>query len=121
MRRLRYITRVVLGGHICNWPWRSRMERRRVRGRVIREAAAEYLQPYAAAVHDLPEDMPDHAEPRRVFSVWLQGEEQAPPLVRACLDSIRAHSGVEVVVLDGNTVFDWIDLPASVVKLWKTG
>jgi hypothetical protein len=28
---------------------------------------------------------------------------------------------VEVVVLDGNTVFDWIDLPASVVKLWKTG
>ena len=121
MRRLRYITRVALGGHICNWPWRSRMERRRVRGRVIREAASAYLQPYAAAVRDVPEDRPDHAEPRRVFSVWLQGEEQAPPLVRACLGSIRAHSGAEVVVLDAKTVFDWIDLPDAVVRLWRTG
>jgi hypothetical protein len=55
MRRIPYITRVALLGHLCNWPWRSRMERRRVRGRVIREAAMKYLQPYAAVVRNVPE------------------------------------------------------------------
>ena len=121
MRRLRYITRIALGGHVFNWPWRSRMERRRVRGRVIRKAAMAYLKPYAAAVHSVPEETPEHAEPRRIFSLWLQGEKQAPPLVHACLDSIRRHSDAELVVLDGQTVFDWIDLPAAIVRRWKEG
>jgi hypothetical protein len=121
MRRLWYYISVALSGHLLNPLWLPRLERRRVRGRAYRRAGMDYLRPYAAAVRDVPEDKPDHAEPRRIFTLWLQGEEQAPPLVRACLGSIRAHSGAEVIVLDGNTVFDWIDLPASVVKLSKTG
>lgn len=121
MRRLRYIARVVFEGHVCNWPWRSRMERRRVRGRVIGRAAEAYLKPYAQVVHDVPESLPDHREPRRIFTLWLQGEQQAPPLVRTCLDSIRRHSGAELVVLDGRTVSDWIDLPALVVRKWESG
>lgn len=121
MRRLLYIARVALSGHVCNWFWRPRMERRRVRGRVIREAAMDYLKPYASAVRALPEKAPDHAEPRRIFTLWLQGQEQAPPLVKACLDSIRRHSDAELVVLDGRTVFDWIDLPEGIVRKWKEG
>ena len=122
MRKLRYIARVVFQGHVCNWLWRSREERRRVRGEVIRRASEDYLRPYDAAIRDVPEDIPDHTEPRRIFTMWLQGEEQMPPLVRACLDSIRRHfSDAELVVLDARTVFDWIDLPASIVRKWKDG
>ena len=121
MKRFRYLFRVAVFGHLLNWPWRSRLERRRVRGRVIREAALDCLQPYAAAVRDVPEDKPDHAEPRRVFTLWLQGEEQAPPLVRACLDSIRRHADAELVVLDERSVFDWIDIPEEIVRKWKEG
>ena len=121
MKRFRYLSRVVVFGHLLNWPWRSRLERRRVRGRVIREAALDCLQPFAAAVQDVPEDKPDHAEPRRIFTLWLQGEEQAPPLVRACLDSIRRHADAELVVLDEWSVFDWIDIPEEIVRKWKEG
>ena len=121
MKRFRYMFRVAVSGHLLNWPWRSRLERRRVRGRVIREAALDCLQPYAAAVRDVPEDKPAHAEPRRIFTLWLQGEEQAPPLVRACLDSIRQHANAELVVLDERSVFDWIDIPEDVVRKWKEG
>ena len=121
MKRFRYLFRVAVFGHLLNWPWRSRLERRRVRGRVIREAALDCLQPFAAAVQDVPEDKPDHAEPRRIFTLWLQGEEQAPPLVRACLDSIRRHADAELVVLDERSVFDWIDIPEEVVRKWKEG
>ena len=121
MRRFRYISRVVAFGHLLNWPWRSRLERRQVRGRVIREEALAYLRPYAAAATAAPEGRPDHAEPRRIFTLWLQGEAQAPPLVQACLDSIRRHAGADLVVLDERSVFDWIDLPEDVVRKWKEG
>ena len=121
MRRLLYYFRVALFGHLLNPLWLPRLERRRVRGRAYRRAAMDYLQPYAQAASAVPEDEPDHAEPRRIFTLWLQGEEQAPPLVRACLDSIRRHSGAELVVLDGRSLFDWIDLPERIVRKWKDG
>ena len=121
MRRLLYYTRVVLGGHVCNWLWRSRQARRQARGRAIRRASEAYLRPYVTAACAVPEDQPDRSAPRRVFTLWLQGMEQAPPVVRACLDSIRRHAGAELVVLDGKTVFDWITLPERIVSLWKSG
>ena len=121
LRRIPYYLRVAVQGHLGNWLWRSHLERRRVRGRAIRRAADAYLRPYAAAVAALPEDTPDRSAPRRVFSLWLQGEEQAPPLVKACLASIRRNAGAEVVVLDERTLADWIDLPDIVLRKWKEG
>ena len=120
-KRIRYIARVVFRGHICNWPWRSRLRRRQVRGLAIRDAARDYLRPYAEAAVGLTEDTSVHAGPRRIFTLWLQGPEQMPPLVRACLDSIRRHCDAELVVLDGRTVFDWITLPETIVRKWKDG
>ena len=121
LRRIPYYLRVAVQGHLGNWLWRSHLERRRVRGRAIRRAADAYLRPYAAAVAALPEDTPDRSAPRRVFSLWLQGEEQAPPLVKACLASIRQNAGAEVVVLNERTLADWIDLPDIVLRKWKEG
>ncbi|MDR2044346.1 MAG: capsular polysaccharide synthesis protein [Clostridium sp.] len=52
------------------------------------------------------------ARPQYLFTFWRQGEENAPPLVKACLASMRAHvSGRRLVVLDGGSVGDWIDVP----------
>ena len=121
LRRLRYTAWTVFFGHVCNWLWRPRLRRRQARGQAIVEASKHYLRPYAEAARDLPEEVPAHTEPRRVFTLWLQGKEQAPPLVRACLDSIRRNCGVELVVLDGKTVFDWISLPDGIVRKWREG
>ena len=121
LRRIPYYFRVIVQGHLGNWLWRSHLERRRARGRAIRRAADAYLAPYGAAAAAVPEDAPDRSAPRRVFSLWLQGEAQAPPLVKACFASIRRHAGAEVVVLDERTLADWIDLPDYVVRKWKEG
>ena len=121
LRRIPYYARVVFCGHLCNGLWRSHLERRRVRGRAIRKAADAYLRPYGAAAASVPEDTPDRSGPRRVFSLWLQGEAQAPPLVKACLASIRRNAGAEVVVLDERSLADWIDLPDFVLRKWKEG
>lgn len=120
-RMIAYLTKVVLLGHVLNAPWAGRLKRRRRRGEVTRKAVLDYLQPYVPAVRNVVEDPVVSKGERRVFSVWLQGEAAAPPLVRACLDSIRSRCGVEFVLLDGNTLFDWIDLPEDIVRKWKEG
>ena len=54
-RRIPYYARVVVSGHLCNWLWRSRLERRRARGRAIRKAADAYLQAHSAEKFSLEE------------------------------------------------------------------
>lgn len=120
-RRLKYLCRCLWAGHLVNPLWLSRLERRRRRGQAIRQAAASYLAPYARAASSVPEEACLHQEPRRIFSIWLQGEAQAPALVQACYRSIRAHAGCEVIVLDEKTLSDWITLPPYILEKWKSG
>ena len=119
--RFKYNFSVFLNGHLANPPWYSRLERRRKRGRAIRYAAAKYLSAYADMVKAVPEDEVLGDEPRRIFTLWMQGEDKAPALVRACLESIRAHSDCELVVLDENSLSDWISLPPFIMDKWKSG
>lgn len=109
-------------GHLLNSPWKSRVERRRQRYQVTRQAAMKYLRRYATAISELEPPAVDNApEPERAFTIWFQGEEQAPPLVKACFRSMRKHLTQELVVLDEKTLFDWISLPDYIIQKWKAG
>jgi hypothetical protein len=49
--------------------------------------------------------------PRILWLLWLQGLEDAPPLVKRCVASWRDHNpGWEVVVLDESTIAEHLDL-----------
>ena len=57
----------------------------------------------------------------RIFSIWLQGEENAPAIVKACFGSIRANCKQELIVLNEKTLANWIKLPDYVTDKWKKG
>jgi hypothetical protein len=113
---------MVLKGHIFNPPWGSRLERRRRRGEAISKAVERYLDKYIPDFADVPEDVniPEQ-DKERIFTIWFQGEDAAPELVKACWRSIRTNCTQELVILDAKTVFDWIELPEYVVEKWKAG
>ena len=156
MTRGRFSTKaeIVLKGHILNWPWRSRLERRRARGAATRDAVCAYLDRYVSEFLGMPytpaadagqttpygsgqpvPDGPGQAAPgspvqppapgdsvkERIFSIWLQGEQSAPDIVKACWHSIRANSSRELVVLDSGSLGDWIELPPHVTDKWRRG
>lgn len=123
LRRIGVGARIIFLGHVLNWPWRNAAERRRVRGQVTAEAVCDYLDRYVPEFRDVPEDAPAGVvqEPERIFSMWLQGESGAPAIVRACWRSIRANSSHELVVLDGRSIFSWIELPGYIVDKWRRG
>ena len=56
-----------------------------------------------------------------IFSIWLQGEECAPAVVRACFHSIRKHCKQDLIVLNEKNLFNYIKLPKEIVKKYEQG
>lgn len=103
---------IVVRGHILNWFWRDRETRRAVRSDILADAIPRYFLRYlpaAAAVVERPVVKDDKNE--KIWTIWLQGEDKAPPLVQACFRSVRKNCTQELVVLDENTLRDYITLP----------
>lgn len=57
-----------------------------------------------------------------IWTVWWTGRESAPPLVKACLESIeRNANGRELIVLSKDNIKEYIELPEYIIALQKSG
>ena len=116
------MTDIMIRGHILNWPWRSREHRRIVRSDVISRVIPRYFKRYLHAAAVIPErEVVNNDKNDKIFTLWLQGEDKAPTLVKACYRSVRRNCKQELVVLDEKTVFDYITLPDYIMKKRKAG
>ena len=115
--------RLLLEGHLLNPVWdgeeRHRARRCKAFGRILMDYMRKNWLQAADNVPVTPVIRNDHEE--RIFTLWLQGEEQAPDIVKSCFASIRKHCTQPLVILDGETVFDWITLPEAIVEKYKAG
>lgn len=60
--------------------------------------------------------------PDKIWTCWLQGEEQAPPIVKKCLASIRRHSGGrEVIVITEKNMWQYVSFPDYILKKKEKG
>lgn len=113
---------VIIRGHILNWFWRDRKTRRAIRSDVISQVIPRYFKRYlpaAAAVKERKVVKDDKNE--KIFTIWLQGEENAPELVKACFRSVRKNCKQELIVLDEKTLFDYITLPEVIMEKRRKG
>ncbi len=54
---------------------------------------------------------------KSIFIMWWQGEDKAPALVKACIDSVRRHArGHEVIVISKDNVEEYVHLPEFVMS-----
>lgn len=58
-----------------------------------------------------------------VWVCWLQGVEQAPQIVRNCVETIKRHKhpDQQVVFITAENYADYVDLPDYIVKRWQKG
>ena len=116
------LTDIVLRAHILNPFWWSRERRRDRRCDVAAVAIPKYLKRYLPAPGTIAETKPVHDDKNeKIFTIWLQGEENAPELVKACYRSIRKNCTQELVVLDENIIWDYIDLPDIIKEKRRNG
>lgn len=57
----------------------------------------------------------------KIFTIWLQGEKNAPPIVKSCIDRARHFYGDQIVVLDEQSISDYISLPDHIWKKYRSG
>ena len=113
---------VILRGHVLNWMWRPRMLRRKIRGEVTQRAVGRYLDRYVPdSAVCLPEAAPSPSVNEKIYSIWLQGEDRAPEIVRACWRSVRANCSQELVILDEAQLLSGLGLPEYIVRKYKEG
>ena len=114
--------KIGLFGHVLNPFWKTRIERRKIRTDLTAKVVTKYFKRYLPAVDSVKESTPIKDDKNdKIFTIWLQGEDNAPALVKACFRSVRRHCKQELVVLDENTIFDYITLPKEIVKKYKDG
>lgn len=114
--------KIILFGHILNPFWKTRIERRKRRTDLTAEIVAKYFKRYLPAVSNVKETKPIKDDKNdKIWTIWLQGEEKAPKLVKACFRSVRRHCKQELIVLDENTIFDYITLPKEIIQKYKDG
>ncbi len=114
--------KIVLFGHILNPFWKTRIERRKIRTDLTAKIVSKYFRRYLGAVSNV-KDMPVVKDDKndKIWTIWFQGEDNAPALVRACFRSVRKHCKQELIVLDEKSIFDYISLPDVIVKKYKEG
>lgn len=60
--------------------------------------------------------------PDTVWVCWLQGMEQAPLIVKRCVESLRANlPNKKIIILDKDNLFDYVDFPDYIVEKWRKG
>ncbi|MDR0914085.1 MAG: capsular polysaccharide synthesis protein [Oscillospiraceae bacterium] len=59
---------------------------------------------------------------KKIWVLWWQGVENAPPLVKICINSIIKNSnGHEVVLLNENNYLNYAKIPREIINKYKKG
>lgn len=115
--------RLLVRGHLLNPVWDGEEKHRQRRCAAFGDILTDYMREnWLQAAEAVPrQPVPQEDRPERIFTLWLQGEEQAPAIVKSCFASIRRHCSQELVILDGKSVFDYISLPEHIVEKYRAG
>lgn len=78
----------------------------------------------ALAMPEGPEERlaPAGIHERIIWICWFQGAENAPPLVKRCIESVQQQAnGAKVVLLTDENIADFIELPAHIRQKYTQG
>lgn len=84
--------------------------------------AAYYRKKYQSFLDHLPTYKNTHQHSNKVWWCWLQGEEKAPELCKACLASVRQNlKDREVIIITEDNYANYITIPDFVLDKLNRG
>lgn len=94
---------------------------KQVKELIDQERVAVYLKRhYSRYIHDV--EYTETAVPKIVWICWLQGEENAPALVKQCIRSVRRYaSDCEVRILTEQNLGEYVTFPDDVWAKYRSG
>lgn len=100
-----------------------------VKARLLRkhEAVLQYLENrfgnyYASYDYEAPLPPVDSDKRNKIWMCWWQGVDNAPEIVKTCVDSVRRNAGNrEVILITEDNVSDYIVFPDWILEKVKKG
>ncbi len=92
--------------------------------RYIERYREEIEEEYFLLKNQLSKERKETEEGRTVFTMWQQGADCAPMVIKACISSIErfaANMGLKFVVLDDNNIADFVDIPDFITEKYVDG
>ena len=103
---------------------------------VLRKTEPYLMERYAHVLRSKMSDVRgkthEHEHPKVIWWCWLQGYEAAPPIVKACYNSLMREfkgssvqevqglsDGYEIKVIDAENWKEYVELPDYIVKKWE--
>lgn len=81
-----------------------------------------YERKYHKFIKKLPKYKHTHEYSNKIWWCWLQGEEKAPELCKACLSSLRKNlKDREIIVVTEDNYSSYIKLPTYIIKKYQNG
>lgn len=119
-KKILCLLKIILFGHLLNFG--SRIKRREKRQTVVGNVVTSYMERYLPKQNEIIEKKPVKDDKNeKIWALWLQGEENAPDLIKTCYKTIKKHCKQELVVLNENNLYDYIDLPDYIKEKRKKG
>lgn len=87
------------------------------------ERATKYLwRRYQSLIMQPLSPFVEEPQPQIIWICWLQGREQAPEIVKKCIDSVEHYAkGYTVRLLTQDTMFNYVSLPEHIIERYRQG
>lgn len=126
MRKLDWLLEklyIIGRAHIFNPLWLPREQRRQRRADAMSVSIPWYFRRNCMkCLNGLdPGQVVKDDAGERIWSIWFQGESEAPAIVKACFASMRRHCANELVVLDEAGLRSMTCIPEEIWRKYEQG
>ena len=102
--------------------YKNKNERKKMFKQLRYQAERKYLSRYLPADVASNEKKYNLVAPKIIWTCWWQGEENMPPLVKRCIESIHKHcSDYELRIITTDNMADYIKLPDYIWQKHQKG
>lgn len=93
-----------------------------LRKKMLLLADKEYLKRYLYALDNINKTVDNKPKEDIIWTCWLQGEENAPPIVKACINSIRrTYPQKKLIIITSDNMHQYADIPEYIYDKWRKG
>lgn len=86
----------------------------------LQEKYSALIKKYSRAVINAETCPP--VEDYQIYFCWLQGEENLPPIVRCCYNSLKQNAGhYKIVFVDEKNFSDYVDIAPHIMEKFRAG
>ncbi len=70
----------------------------------------------------IPSKFNDGTKSNYIFQCWLQGYDDAPEIVKKCMQSVKLFNpDKKIILIDKNNYSKWVKLPDFIIDKWNRG